>query len=172
MADIIRYASYLYLYRKSWLGAKPYNNIYYFNFPIMNFPFICSNIPAVPTYGVYISQLIQCSGACASYHDFPNRVLLITRKLLDQRFRVIFDVLRYHHDCIPFHHDLVYRYRISVSQFRSFQLPMQSEYITTHVVSSNPAHDELYFILHYVIKFVSDLLQVGGFLQVLPFLHQ
>ena len=27
----------------------------------MNFPFICSNIPAVPTYGVYISQLIQCS---------------------------------------------------------------------------------------------------------------
>jgi hypothetical protein len=117
MADIIRYASYLYLYRKSWLGAKPYNNIYYFNFPIMNFPFICSNIPAVPTYGVYISQLIQCSGACASYHDFPNRVLLITRKLLEQRFRVIFDVLRYHHDCIPFHHDLVYRYRISVSQF-------------------------------------------------------
>jgi hypothetical protein len=48
---------------------------------------------------------------------------------------------------------------------------MQSEYITTHVVSSNPAHDELYYILHYVIKFVSDLLQVGGFLHVFPFLH-
>jgi hypothetical protein len=47
---------------------------------------------------------------------------------------------------------------------------MLSEYITTHVVSSNPAHDELYYILHYVIKFVSDLLQVGGFLQMLPFL--
>ena len=29
-----------------------------FNFPIVNFPFICSNIPAVPAYGVYISQLI------------------------------------------------------------------------------------------------------------------
>ena len=29
-----------------------------FNFPIVNFPFICSNIPAGHVYGVYISQLI------------------------------------------------------------------------------------------------------------------
>jgi hypothetical protein len=27
----------------------------YFNFPIVNFPFIYSNIPAAPAYGVYIS---------------------------------------------------------------------------------------------------------------------
>ena len=26
------------------------------NFPIVNFPFICSNIPSAPAYGVYISQ--------------------------------------------------------------------------------------------------------------------
>jgi hypothetical protein len=25
-----------------------------FNFPIVNFPFICSNIPAAPAYEVYI----------------------------------------------------------------------------------------------------------------------
>jgi hypothetical protein len=37
------------------------------------------------------------------------------------------------------------------------------------VVSSNPVHGEV--IQHYVIKFVSDLRQVGGFLQVLRFLH-
>jgi hypothetical protein len=30
-----------------------------FNFPIVNFPFICSNIPAALAYGVYISQLIK-----------------------------------------------------------------------------------------------------------------
>jgi hypothetical protein len=35
---------------------------------------------------------------------------------------------------------------------------------TTIVVSSNPALVEVYSIQHYVIKFVSDLLQVGGFL--------
>ena len=35
--------------------------------------------------------------------------------------------------------------------------------------SSNPAHGEVYLIQHYVIKFVSDLRQVSGFLQVLRF---
>jgi hypothetical protein len=39
--------------------------------------------------------------------------------------------------------------------------------ITTNVASSNPAHGEVYSIQHYVITFVSDLRQVGSFLQVL-----
>ena len=43
-----------------------------FNFPIVNFPFICSKIPATPAYGVHISQLIRYSRACGSYHDFLN----------------------------------------------------------------------------------------------------
>ena len=30
-----------------------------FNFNILNYPFMCSNIPARPTYGVNISQLIR-----------------------------------------------------------------------------------------------------------------
>ena len=37
------------------------------------------------------------------------------------------------------------------------QLPMQLEPIASKVVSSNPAHDEVYSIPHYVIKFLSDL---------------
>jgi hypothetical protein len=48
-------------------------------------------------------------------------------------------------------------------------LYMQSVAITTNVASSNPAHGEVYSIQHYVIKFVSDLRQVGGFLRVLRF---
>ena len=36
---------------------------------------------------------------------------------------------------------------------------------TTKVVGSNSAHSEMYSIQHYVIKFVSDLRQVGGFLR-------
>jgi hypothetical protein len=35
-------------------------------------------------------------------------------------------------------------------------------------VSSNPIHGEVYSIQHYVIKFVSDLRQVGGFLRFPP----
>jgi len=43
------------------------------------------------------------------------------------------------------------------------QLPMQSVPITTNGVSSNLAHGEVYSTQYYVIKFVSDLRQVGGF---------
>ena len=37
------------------------------------------------------------------------------------------------------------------------QLLVQSEPITTKVVSSNPVHGEVYSIKHYAIKFVGDL---------------
>jgi hypothetical protein len=39
-----------------------------------------------------------------------------------------------------------------------------TDLINTEDASSNPAHGEVYSIIqHYVIKFVSDLRQVGGF---------
>ena len=47
------------------------------------------------------------------------------------------------------------------------QRPVQSMLITTKAVSSNSVHGEVYSIQHYVIIFVSDLRQVGGFLRVL-----
>ena len=57
----------------------------WFQFPIANFPFICTNILHVtPPYGVYISQLIRYSRGCGSYQDFLDRGLLLTRKLLNQ----------------------------------------------------------------------------------------
>jgi hypothetical protein len=46
---------------------------------------------------------------------------------------------------------------------------MQPVPITTDVVSLNPAHGEVCSIQHYVIKFVSDVRQVCGFLQVFLF---
>jgi hypothetical protein len=52
--------------------------------------------------------------------------------------------------------------------YMDLQLPMQSVPITTNVLNSNSAHDEVYSIQHYVIKFVSDLRQVGGFLRFPP----
>ena len=52
---------------------------------------------------------------------------------------------------------IIHRNRCS----RAFQL----HYWYLHkVLSSNHFHDEMYLIQHYVIKFVSDLRQVGGFL--------
>jgi hypothetical protein len=49
---------------------------------------------------------------------------------------------------------------------------LQSVPITSKVVSSNPAHGEVYSIQHYVINFVNDLRQVGGFSGYSSFHHQ
>ena len=40
---------------------------------------------------------------------------------------------------------------------------------TTKVVSLIPVHGKVYTMQHYVIKFVSDLRQISGFLRVLWF---
>ena len=47
-----------------------------FNFPIVNFPFLDSNIPLSPAYGVYISQLIRYYRASSYYHDFLRPTII------------------------------------------------------------------------------------------------
>jgi hypothetical protein len=42
-----------------------------------------------------------------------------------------------------------------------YNLPMQTVHFTTNVVNSNHARVEVYSIQHYLIKVVSDLMQVG-----------
>jgi len=51
-------------------------------------------------------------------------------------------------------------------------VPVESVSITTKVVSSNPVHDEVYLIQHYVIKFVSDLHWSKVFSEYSSFLRQ
>ena len=48
-------------------------------------------------------------------------------------------------------------------------ITVQSVPITTKVVSSWPVHGEVYSMQPCVMKFVSDLRQVGGFLRVVRF---
>jgi len=55
---------------------------------------------------------------------------------------------------------------IYILLIRLLQLSVQSVPITANVVSTNPAHGEVYSIQHYAIKFVSDSWQVSGFLRV------
>jgi hypothetical protein len=49
---------------------------------------------------------------------------------------------------------------------------MQSVQIIAKVVNSYHTNGEVYSIQDYVIKFVSHLPQVSGFLRVLRFFHQ
>jgi len=68
------------------LKTKFYDKRDDFNFPIVNYPFLDSNIPPSPAYGVYMLQLNRYSRTCNSYQDFLNRSVLLTRKLLSQGF--------------------------------------------------------------------------------------
>ena len=91
--DTDRSASYLDIHleidSEGRLRTKLYEKRDDFNFTSVNFPFICSNLPAAPTYGVYISDLMRCSRACGSYQNFLDRALLLTRKLLNQGFLLV-----------------------------------------------------------------------------------
>jgi hypothetical protein len=45
---------------------------------------MCSNIPASPAYGVYISQSIRYARASSNYSDFLKRHLFLRNRLLEQ----------------------------------------------------------------------------------------
>ena len=57
-----------------------------FNFHITNFPFLSSNIPSSPAYGVFISQLIRYARASSSYECFILRAVRLSNKLLGQGY--------------------------------------------------------------------------------------
>ena len=76
-----------------------HTSLYYkhddFNFHITKFPFLSSNIPFSPAYGVLISQLIRYFRASSSYECFILRAARLSNKLLGQGYvqecvRVVF----------------------------------------------------------------------------------
>ena len=69
-------------------STKIYDKRDDFNFKIINVPNMCSNIPASPAYGVYISQLIRYARA-SNYSDFLKRNLHLRNRLLDQGYKKI-----------------------------------------------------------------------------------
>ena len=52
------------------LSTRLYDKLDDFDFHIVNFPFLSSNIPSSPSYGVYISQLIRYARCCSHHDDF------------------------------------------------------------------------------------------------------
>ena len=42
-----------------------------FGFPIVNFPWFSGDVPRLPSYVVYISQLVRFARCCTSVSDYP-----------------------------------------------------------------------------------------------------
>ena len=58
-----------------------------FLLPIVNFPWLSGDVPRLPSYGIYISQLVRFATCCTSVFDFHSKNLQITSKLLTQGYR-------------------------------------------------------------------------------------
>ena len=73
------------------VNGQFYTTVYHkrddFNFRIVNFPFMSSNILAGPSYGIYISQLIRIGRISNTYDKFVKCHLMITSRFIKQRFR-------------------------------------------------------------------------------------
>ena len=86
-----------------------------FNFHITNFPFLSSNIPSSPAYGVFISQLIRYARACFSYECFILRAARLSSKLLRQGYvkeRLKSSLRKFYGR----YGDLIKHYEVSLSQ--------------------------------------------------------
>ena len=58
-----------------------------FPLKVQNYPYLNSNVPCMPMYGVYISQLLRFARACDRYSDFLARHKRLVRALLGRGFR-------------------------------------------------------------------------------------
>ena len=68
------------------LSTRLYDKRDDFDFHIVNFPFLSSNIPSGPSYGVYISQLIRYAQCCSHYDDFRYCNKCLVDRLLSQGY--------------------------------------------------------------------------------------
>ena len=68
------------------LSTRPYDKRDDFDFHIVNFPYLSSNIPSGPSYGVYISQLIRYARCCSHYDDFRYHHKCLVDRLLSQGY--------------------------------------------------------------------------------------
>ena len=86
-----------------------------FNFHITNFPFLSSNIPSSPAYGVFISQHLRCAKAYSSYGCFIQRATLLSSKLIGQGY-VIEHLKSSFRKFYGRYGDLIKYYEVSLSQ--------------------------------------------------------
>ena len=73
------------------IGSDVHTSVYDkrddFGFPIVNFPWLGVDVPRLPSFGIYISQLVKFTRCCTSVSDFNSWSLQLTSKLLTQGYR-------------------------------------------------------------------------------------
>ena len=70
------------------IHASVYDERDDFGFPIVNFPWLSGDIPRLPSYGIYISQLVRFARCCTSVLDFHSKI----SKLLQNCWHRVIDI--------------------------------------------------------------------------------
>ena len=100
------------------LVTRFYDKMDDFNFPIVNFPFLISNITPATAYGVYVSQLVRYARCCCKYQDFVDRRKVSINKLFLQGYskaKLVPTVKQFYGR----HHVLIDPYNVAVFKFIS-----------------------------------------------------
>ena len=99
-----------------------------FNFHITNFPFLRSNIPSSPAYGVFISQLIRYARACSSYECFIMRAWRLSNKLLQPGY-IVERLKSSFRQFYGRYGDLIQQYEVSLSRMLSDILTLDQHWL-------------------------------------------
>ena len=77
---------YLFKDKDGFISRRLYDKRDDYNFDIVNYPFLDSNIPEGPAYGVYITRLVAFARACQCLQDFNQRHKGLIKKLVSQGY--------------------------------------------------------------------------------------
>ena len=65
---------------------KVFHKVDLFDFEVISFPFLESNIPQYICYNTFFSQLVRFSTICSNTSGFAERVHIIYQKLLKRNY--------------------------------------------------------------------------------------
>ena len=106
---------------------KVFHKVDLFNFEVISFPFLESNIPQRICYSTFFSQLIRFLRICSNIHGFAERVQLLWNKLMVRNYEATV-LKRYFKKFICQYSDEIVKYGYSLSDILQYCL----EYDASH----------------------------------------
>ena len=77
ITDATKWVNYIDLDEGGKLFTRLFGKRDDFDFPMVNFPYLSSNISESPAYGAFVSQLIRYARVCSKYKDFLFRGFIL-----------------------------------------------------------------------------------------------
>ena len=109
-----------------------------FNFHITNFPFLSSNVPSSPAYGVFICQLIRYARACSSYECIILRARRLSSELLKQGY--LAELLKSSsRKFYGRYGDLIQQYEVSLSRMLNDIPILDQQWLSTNFMTLIPS---------------------------------